>query len=271
MTRVFPSGIKPVFDLRLASGHGVNASANHPFLTLHGWKPLSELSVGNRLAVPRRLPEPNRVEPWPEQEIVMLAHLIGDGCFASSQPIHYTSGDPGNLQAVENAATHFGITPRRVPQDGWWHLYLPAPYRLTHGKRNPIAAWLDRFGLYGLRSYQKFIPQEVFSLPRPQLALFVRHLWATDGCLHLGRGKQVRLYYASTSARLIGELKMLLLRFGVLGRIKEVRKPGYRPSYHLHISGIENQLCFIVEIGVHGSRSDRLEPIVHFLVSRVAN
>ncbi|MFC5112042.1 hypothetical protein [Kibdelosporangium philippinense] len=49
---------------------------------------------------------------------------------------------------------------------------MPAPYRLTHGKRNPIAAWLDEFGLFGLRSHEKFVPQQIFSAPNSQVALF---------------------------------------------------------------------------------------------------
>ena len=51
MTHVFSSGIKDTFELRLASGRVVTASANHPFLTVDGWVPLGDLAVGDRLAV----------------------------------------------------------------------------------------------------------------------------------------------------------------------------------------------------------------------------
>jgi replicative DNA helicase len=53
MTRVFPSGVKTVYELRLASGRVVKASANHPFLALEGWFPLEKLDVGDSIAVPR--------------------------------------------------------------------------------------------------------------------------------------------------------------------------------------------------------------------------
>ncbi|MEY2469748.1 MAG: replicative helicase, partial [Actinomycetota bacterium] len=51
MTHVFPSGVKEAFELRLASGRVVEASANHPFRTLNGWSRLDELEVGTQLAV----------------------------------------------------------------------------------------------------------------------------------------------------------------------------------------------------------------------------
>jgi replicative DNA helicase len=53
MTRVFRSGVKPVFELQLASGRTVTASANHPFLTLDGWVHLADLAVGMYVASSR--------------------------------------------------------------------------------------------------------------------------------------------------------------------------------------------------------------------------
>jgi replicative DNA helicase len=53
LSHVFPSGVKTVYELRLASGRVVKASANHPFLALEGWFPLEKLDVGDRIAVPR--------------------------------------------------------------------------------------------------------------------------------------------------------------------------------------------------------------------------
>ena len=51
--RVFPSGVKTVYELCLSSGRTVKASANHPFLALEGWFPLEKLDVGDSIAVPR--------------------------------------------------------------------------------------------------------------------------------------------------------------------------------------------------------------------------
>ena len=264
MSHVFPSGEKEVFEMRLASGRSIKASANHPFLTLDGWRRLDELKAGVRLAVPRRVSDPLDQKEWPEAEIVLLAHLIGDGCVAPRQPIHYTSADDANLAVVGQAAQHFGVTARRVPQGNWSHLYLPAPEKLTHGKRNPIAAWLDTFGLYGKRSYEKFIPKSVFALPLDQAALFLRHLWATDGCVFAGE-KQVRVYYATTSLQLAEDVRHLLLRFGIQSRLKANRKGTYRLCYQLHVTGHEAQLRFMQEIGVHGARSAKVDAALDLL------
>ncbi|MGI9029601.1 MAG: replicative DNA helicase [Ilumatobacteraceae bacterium] len=54
LVRAFPSGVKDTFRLRLASGRQIDASANHPFLTVGGWRPLEALAPGDYLAAARR-------------------------------------------------------------------------------------------------------------------------------------------------------------------------------------------------------------------------
>ncbi|TDD68518.1 replicative DNA helicase [Jiangella aurantiaca] len=259
MTHAFPSGRKETFRLRLASGKQIDATANHPFLTYDGWRPLGELPVGARLAVPRHVPAPLVTQQWADAEVVMLAHLIGDGSFIRRQPIRYASVDEENLVAVTEAARHFGITAIRDDYAAArvTTLRMPAPYRLARGRRNPIAAWLDGLGLFGLRSYETFVPDAVFSLPKAQITMFLRHLWATDGSVTVNRnGRSGRIYFASTSRRLLDGVSRLLLRYGISTRLRTVTpKAGYRPQYTLDVSGRDEQLRFLREIGCHGARS----------------
>jgi len=273
LTHAFPSGVKSVFRMRFASGRLIEATENHRFRTVDGWVSLDRLEIGSRLAVPRRLDGPEHVKPMDPDEIVLLAHLLGDGCVLARQPVHYTNADPANLDVVERAACRrFGITARRVQQSRWWHSYLPSPHHLTHGRRNPIAAWWDGLGLHDLRSWQKFIPDPVHALPREQLALFLRHLWATDGSLTITRsGAPVRLYYSSTSRRLIDGLQQLLLRFDIQSRVTTVMKGEYCPNYQLRIDGVEHQRRFLTRIGVHGTRGGKVPECLALLDGRVAN
>jgi replicative DNA helicase len=268
MTHVFPSGVKEAYRLRLASGREVNASGNHPFLTLDGWRSLSELMPGMRLAVPRRTSAPSELYGWPEAKVVLLAHLLGDRTIASNQPLHYTSGDPMNLQAVEAAAANFGIRPRRVAQGTWWHTYLPSPQPLARGRANPIAAWLRLMGLYGRRAHEKFLPSRVFQLPDDQVRLFLRHLWATDGSVSTSAAGAVRVYYATTSERLARDVQTLLLRLDLRSRVRIVKPRRGRTGYTVDISGVLDQRRFLNEVGVHGARAVRCAEALVVLADR---
>ena len=274
LTHVFPTGVKPVYRLRLASGKEVTATANHPFLTYEGWTPLGELEVGSRLGVPRHVPGPEMSAAWDDRKVVMLAHLLGDGSFVKRQPIRYASIDEANLQAVSEAAGAFGITPIRDDYAAArvTTLRLPAPYRLARGKRNPVAEWLDDFGLFGARSHEKFVPTSVFHLPKAQIALFIRHIWATDGSVTVNaNGRSGRVYYASTSRRLVDDLSRLLLRFGISTRIRSTTKTGYRVGWTLDVSGVDDQRRFLQEIGVHGARGVLAERLLEIIRDTRAN
>ena len=256
LTHAFPSGVKEVFRVRLRSGREVEATANHPFLTYDGWRPLGELTAGSRVAVPRSVPEPMCPIDLPDPEVILLAHLIGDGSFVRNQPIRYASTDEANLAAVAAAAKHFGVTGVRDYHEAarCTSLRLPSPHHLTHGKRNPIAAWLDSLGLFGLRSHEKFIPKEIFSLSKPKLTLFLRHLWATDGSVTVAKSGAVRVYYGTTSDRLARDLQALMLRFGLRCRLRRVNNTYGYPQWTLDVCGVEEQMRFLREVGVHGER-----------------
>jgi replicative DNA helicase len=243
-------------------------------MTLSGWVSLGDLAVGDRLAVPRTVPEPVHTERMDDAELIMLAHMIGDGSCVKRQPVRYASIDEANLVAVAGAARHFGVTAVRdeYPSARVTTLRMPAPYRLTHGKRNPIAAWLDKLGLFGKRSHEKFIPQQVFALPNDQVALFLRHLWATDGSVRwdekVGQG---RVYYATTSRQLADDVVQLLLRVGVFARIKRAKKAGYRDCWHVLVYGAANQRRFLTMVGVHGERGVKAAELLSRLLDVQSN
>ena len=258
MTHVFSTGTREVFRLRLASGRTVDATANHPFLQLNQWTPLGELTPGVRVAIPRTAPDALNLVEWPNHETILLAHMLGDGSFVKNQPIRYASIDEANLDVVAAAAAEFGVTAVRdnYPAARVTTLRLPAPYQLTRGRANPVAAWLDRLGLLGLRSHEKFVPQAVFGMSQRKIALFLNHLWATEGCIFDTGVGQTRVYYASTSRRLADDVARLLTRFGITARIKTTRKADYRPCYQVHIYGAEQQKIFLHDINAYGARGE---------------
>jgi replicative DNA helicase len=106
----------------------------------------------------------------------------------------------------------------------------------------------------------------VFCLPKKQISLFLRHLWATDGSVTVNKnGRGGRVYYASTSRQLVDDVSRLLLRFGISSRIRRVSKSGYRDGWTLDISGCDDQRRFLGEIGVHGARGAAAERLLEIV------
>ena len=72
--------IKPVFKVVTKLGRQIESTFTHPFLTINGWRRLSELKVGEKIAVPRVLNVFGTNE-WRECEVKILGYLLGDGCY----------------------------------------------------------------------------------------------------------------------------------------------------------------------------------------------
>jgi replicative DNA helicase len=104
MSRVFCSGVKPVFELKLASGRRVTASANHPFLTLDGWVHLGDIAVGAHVASSRRTGpaiDPRRDSiPREVWDYIERKGLLVNGSLRAHDLVERLSGSTGGRHRV---------------------------------------------------------------------------------------------------------------------------------------------------------------------------
>ncbi len=278
VSRAFCTGTKPVFKLKTRLGREIRATANHKFLTISGWKHLDELNAGDYLALPRIIPANDVQQTMSNSELALLGHLIGDGCTLPRHTIQYTTREKDLAEIVANLATEvFGenIIPRISPERQWYQVYLKSARHHTHNIHSPVTIWLEELNSFGLRSYEKRIPDQVFEQPEHAIGLFLRHLWSTDGSIQLVKGKKVRpiAYYATSSARLASEVQSLLLKLGINAILKRVsQKSKGRDQYYVTITGKGNLEIFARKIGAVGEYKEKqLQDVVSYIDPRIAN
>lgn len=134
--------------------------------------------------------------------------------------------------------------------------------------RNPLTEWLNSLGLWGKKSADKFVPEPVFKLPKPQLALFLNRLFATGGWATVLGGGQTQLGFDSVSERLARQVQHLLLRFGVIAslRRRSIKYRGTRrPAWQLDVTDQRSIRTFAREIGMFGK-----EPTLTRVLDRLA-
>lgn len=125
-------------------------------------------------------------------------------------------------------------------------------------RNNPVTEWLKNLNLMGKNSHEKHFPEEIFELSKENIRLFINRLFSCDGTAYVskaGEGLFPVIAYASVSKELIHQLQHLLLRFGILSKIrqKKTKSEGKTfPSFELEIHGKENLTRFCTEIGIFG-------------------
>jgi replicative DNA helicase len=269
--KVWSVGTRPVFEVKLASGRTIRCTAKHRLYGATGWRRLEELVVGDRLAIARTLPEPAVTTTWNDKRVALLGQLIGDGSYLKQQPMRYTTESEPNAEAVTVGALDLGSTVKRYAgRNNWFQLLISGNGNRWHSAG--VNRWLRELEIFNQRSHQKRVPAEVFTLNNAQIALFLRHLWATDGCIFNSKiDNRARVYFASNSRGLADDVARLLLRFGIVGRIKSVAQGAYKPMFPVDISGVEQQRRFVDLIGAYGKRVSQAETLASLIAKTVSN
>jgi replicative DNA helicase len=126
---------------------------------------------------------------------------------------------------------------------------------ISANSKNAVTRWLEELGVWNKAAAQKFIPGFVFRLTRPQLALFLNRLFATDGWATVLASGQAQLGYATVSEKLSRQIQHLLLRFGIVAALKPRRvlyQGSRRPAWQLDITDSRSIATFISELGMFG-------------------
>ncbi|VVC00923.1 Vitamin B12-dependent ribonucleoside-diphosphate reductase [uncultured archaeon] len=135
-----------------------------------------------------------------------------------------------------------------------------------------LRAYLARLGMGYWRSWQKRVPQSIFSAPKPVVAAFLRGLFDTDGTVRVsGRsGHSADIKLTTTSKELALDVQQLLLNFGIISNIQTVQATGKvahirerivrsaRPLYHLRVKGADSTDAFRREISFGLSRKAKI-------------
>ena len=129
------------------------------------------------------------------------------------------------------------------------------PATIRHNAPNSLRIWLESIGVWGKAAGEKCVPELIFRAARPKVALFLNRLFACDGSVYVLSTGQAGLSYSTISKKLARDVQHLLLRFGVLAKLRTrlVKYGGERRlAYELRVLDAASIERFCVEIGAFG-------------------
>jgi hypothetical protein len=138
------------------------------------------------------------------------------------------------------------------------------------GAYTPFNRKLEELGLRGKHSWDKTIPEEVWSWDDDSVAALIAGYFAADGCVYSNFHKRskrydVSIHFGSVSKKMLDTLRLLLLiRFGISASRLRVTAPDTksrkRALYTLSVGQTSSIKKFTEKIGPHipGVKRDRL-------------
>ena len=245
ITNWFDNGQQECFRIQTKSGRMVEATANHPFLTPDGWEKLENLKKKDFLAAPKRL-EVFGNSSVTEDEAAFIAYVTADGCCRGEASVTWTKRDRRLVADFSAVCSRFGWELRKHK--------VKVHDKFLHGVKSGARARLlcERFGIWGKKSVEKQISNEIMSAPKNVIARFLQILISSDGSFTLQKSGGRCIEYSSSSEVLIKQVFSLLLRFGIVSRIMrrttKVNGKEFK-SWRIIISSDEHIEAFVYEIG----------------------
>jgi DNA-directed DNA polymerase III PolC len=209
--RVIKSGVKPVWRLRTALGHEIMATAEHPFMTMTGWRRLGNLKVGDHVATARAVPVQG-CRRWPRHRILVLADLIAEGNLCHPSTFYFYTTESWHCDEFVKAVEHFPNT--RAVVERHKGCFSVRVRRIDRKRQIGAVTWLRELGVWNCGARAKQFPSNVFELCDSNIALLLARLWEGDGGLSMSGHAS----YDTASTFLASQVQCLLLRLGIVAR-----------------------------------------------------
>jgi ribonucleoside-diphosphate reductase alpha chain len=233
--RIFPTGRKPVFELKTHAGYRVRITADHRVTTQRGDVAVHDLTPDDR--IPLQGPGFGRSSIAPRlAEAIGLA--VGDGCLAwaseerGERPMIILTmhrDEAAVLEAVAgeiNQQKHLRKAVGSVGRNDGVHVSFGATgSRLAFASR-PVIEQLMQYAVLDEGSHEKRLKPAVHGLDRASLAAVLRGLFTADGTVVDSGEKSQYVGLDSTSLELLVQVQRLLLAFGIKAKLYENRRGG---------------------------------------------
>jgi len=285
----FSRTVNNLLRIRLRSGKEIKLTPEHPLLTIKGWQEAQNLGVGSRIATPRTIPSFGDKE-MPEHEIKLLSYLIAEGhtknivLFANSDDkIINEFRDSmkkldSSLELIKEKENHY-----RISCPSWQNKIIKKDERrdsLGHfikGSKNiyqtrSIRKLIERESLFGKLSTQKYLSPDIMQLKKEQMSLFLNRLFSCDGSIYKSNNYW-EVSYASSSEKMIRQIHSLLLRFGIISKLRnKINRLNYKEfkSFELVLNS-ENAVKFIEQIGFFGIKKERQTIALQEISKKIKN
>src|SRR5579862_9579182 len=223
-SKLFHSGDHPTLRLRTREGYEVTGTHNHPLLCLVDmagvplliWKLLEEIEPGDRVLISRtpRLVD-TELSDSDRDTALLLGAFVSEG-FVSEKRAGFNNIDHDFFSSVV-AAYDKVVGGRRYVYErtiaSGSRLFELDVQNFDDLRKSPLEP------LIGLDARNKTIPEWVWGSPQAAKRAFLQALFTGDGSSSLLPRKTIQISYSTYSERLARDVQLLLLEFGVIGRL----------------------------------------------------
>lgn len=264
MARAFRTGRKEVIRITTEAGFEIKVTPDHKILTDRGWVEAGRLVLNKDRVIiqsvrgifPKngKLPydfsslDKNLPDEWSYQLGFVLGYLTGNGSLRDGDKnctIKFTfkENNYGILEYIKSILDRWNGRPvEPIKRRG-------NLYELSYRRRS-IVKLFSVLGVKQVKAEEKEVPPSIFTGTEEAVLGFLRGLFSSNGYIESGRHESSIIRLSSRSKRLLKQVQLLLLQFGIFSRILPAKRVSRssRELYELTITG-EDLPLFLERIG----------------------
>lgn len=250
------------FRVETSFGHVSEASEDHQYFTVNGWKKIKDLKVGDWICAAQFIP----VTPVYCESVSVgkfVGYMLGDGCMSGNFSFYASFPDIINdfRQTVADLGGSTIVTDGTTFGAKAVHIRRPDRHNT-----NPVKVLACRLGLLGKTAADKRIPVEILFSPADTRRACIEGLFSTDGWISgvPGSPKTWEIGYISKSRKLVEDVDFALRSFGIMGKIRDkhiIYKGKERIYWQILIESAAAQIKFCNTFNVVGKRHKQAQLI----------
>jgi intein/homing endonuclease len=262
-------GAREVYKVQTLSGHEIEATDNHPFLTEEGWKQLKELKPKDKVALVSSQPFFGNSTEISEDEGAILGYVSSNSCDSVGCYIATTLPDGdvfldfkskmlslSSNSKIESAMDH---SIKTFDDRKYSHVYAQ---KAVKPPESNLITFIYNNGIKNKSGEQKFVPHRIFVAPKNVVAAYLRSLFSCNAVLHISKLSRFtcKIEASFQSISLTKQVQHLLSRFGIFSSFQSKLVNNKLE----HILTINKNACvklFLEEIGLIGY-NDEIKDVI---------
>ncbi|HUS49280.1 MAG TPA: LAGLIDADG family homing endonuclease [Candidatus Paceibacterota bacterium] len=274
-------GERECYELTTSSGHKIECTKNHPFLTQRGWLKLENLDKKNdKVAICEEVPFFGDSQEINIDEAALLGYMTGDGC-CSQNTMFFTCENQEILKDFENRLNSISDN-LKLYKDIWSKARSKdKQYKISSKKyinqttycekrkrnfsrrdKNDLTKLMEKWDLYGKTCHHKTVPLEMFRSSKKVVSSYLKALFSCDGSL--GTRNMCTFEFTTVNKKQAQLIQCLLHKFGIIAHLRKKRviskiidekktlKTYDTFCYNLYFSRKKYIEIFLTEIGFVG-------------------
>ncbi len=271
-SKFFNSGIHDIYKLQTKEGYTISGSANHLVLTLttdkngkpiYDWKRLDSVLDSDKIVIDRSEKDLNTKEATQsEKNLAIIAGCLVSEGFLSQDRIGFNNTDKAYfddfIEAWNSEIGDSFYLKERALKSG--KTIYEFDVQLQHSKdRDKILSSVIYNQMQGLKSNEKRVPNFIFTSSKEAQKIFLQYMFEGDGSFSKLEKNTLIVQYSTISQELAEDIQILLLEFGIVGKIGKVKA---REERKVYLSGFRNIYKFYQNINFVASKRAEFEEIV---------